>query len=102
MDKALFKELMAAHGMPQVDYVAMREGGPPITLAPPAFVKPARLGSSVGIGRRGRGGPGRRARAGAFKHDPLVVVERFSDGLEVECSVLGNGDPKASSRERSS
>ena len=50
MDKALFKELMTAHGIPQVDDVAIREGGE-VTLAPPVFVKPARLGSSVGIGK---------------------------------------------------
>ncbi len=50
MDKAVFKELMTAHGIPQVDYVAIREGGA-VTLPPPVFVKPARLGSSVGIGK---------------------------------------------------
>ena len=95
MDKALFKELMTAHDIPQVDYVAIREGGT-VTLAPPVFVKPARLGSSVGIGKAWSESDLDGALAGAFKHDPLVLVERFSDGLEVECSVLGHRDPIAS------
>jgi D-alanine-D-alanine ligase len=95
MDKAVFKELMTAHGIPQVEYVAIREGGK-VTLAPPVFVKPARLGSSVGIGKAWSEADLDGSLAGAFKHDPLVLVERFSDGLEVECSVLGHRDPIAS------
>ncbi|HYN91499.1 MAG TPA: D-alanine--D-alanine ligase family protein [Thermoleophilaceae bacterium] len=95
MDKALFKDLMSAHGIPQVDYVAIREGGE-VTLAPPVFVKPARLGSSVGIAKAWSEAELDAALAGAFEHDPLVLVERFSDGLEVECSVLGHRDPIAS------
>jgi D-alanine-D-alanine ligase len=95
MDKAVFKDLMSAHGIPQVDYVAVREGAP-VTLAPPVFVKPARLGSSVGIGKAWSESDLDGALAGAFEHDPLVLVERFSDGLEVECSVLGHRDPIAS------
>jgi len=95
MDKAVFKDLMRAHGIPQVDYVAVREGAE-VTLPPPVFVKPARLGSSVGIGKAWSEADLDGALAGAFKHDPLVLVERFSDGLEVECSVLGHRDPIAS------
>ena len=95
MDKAVFKDLMSAHGIPQVDYVAVREGGA-VTLAPPVFVKPARLGSSVGIGKAWSESDLDGALAGAFEHDPLVLVERFSNGLEVECSVLGHRDPIAS------
>jgi D-alanine-D-alanine ligase len=95
MDKAVFKDLMSAHGIPQIEYVAIREGGE-ITLAPPVFVKPARLGSSVGIGKAWSESELDSALAGAFEHDPLVLVERFCDGLEVECSVLGHRDPIAS------
>src|SRR5918992_1861413 len=51
MDKALFKDLMAAHGVPQVDYAVVRDGTGPGSLGPPVFVKPARLGSSVGVSR---------------------------------------------------
>jgi D-alanine-D-alanine ligase len=97
MDKALFKELMAAHGVPQGEYAVVREGGEPNTLGPPVFVKPARLGSSVGISKAVSEVELDQALALAFEHDPVVVVERMITGMEVECSVLGNGNPQASS-----
>jgi D-alanine-D-alanine ligase len=96
MDKALFKDLMAAHGVPQGDYAVARYGQAPPTFGPPAFVKPARLGSSVGISKAVSEVELDRALELAFEHDPVVVVERLVEGLEVECSVLGNGDPQAS------
>jgi D-alanine-D-alanine ligase len=96
MDKAVFKELMTAHGVPQGDYAVVRAGGPPTTFGPPAFVKPARLGSSVGISKAVSEVNLDRAIELAFEHDPVVVVERLVEGMEVECSVLGNGDPQAS------
>jgi D-alanine-D-alanine ligase len=95
MDKAVFKALMASHGIPQIEYVAVREGMP-VTLAPPAFVKPARLGSSVGISKAWSEADLDAALAHAFEHDPVALVERYSEGLEVECSVLGHRDPVAS------
>ena len=111
MDKALFKDLMAAHGVPQVDYAVVREGAAsartgaiPIvrdgdsrgSLGPPVFVKPARLGSSVGISKAVSEVELDRGLALAFEHDPVVVVERMATGIEVECSVLGNREPEAS------
>jgi D-alanine-D-alanine ligase len=96
MDKALFKDLMAAHGVPQGEYAVARAGGEPNTLGPPVFVKPARLGSSVGISKAVSEVELDRALELAFEHDPVVVVERLVAGMEVECSVLGNGDPQAS------
>jgi D-alanine-D-alanine ligase len=96
MDKALFKDLMAAHGVPQVDYAVVRDGAGPGSLGPPVFVKPARLGSSVGISRAVSEVELDRALALAFEHDPVVVVERMASGMEVECSVLGNREPEAS------
>jgi D-alanine-D-alanine ligase len=96
MDKALFKDLMAAHGVPQGDYAVVRDGGEPNALGPPVFVKPARLGSSVGISKAVSELELDRALALAFEHDPIVIVERMLTGMEVECSVLGNGDPQAS------
>jgi D-alanine-D-alanine ligase len=96
MDKALFKDLMAAHGVPQVDYAVVRDGDRSGSLGPPVFVKPARLGSSVGISRAVSEVELDRAFEVAFEHDPVVVVERMAAGLEVECSVLGNRDPQAS------
>jgi D-alanine-D-alanine ligase len=96
MDKALFKDLMAAHGVPQVDYAVVRDGSGPGSLGPPVFVKPARLGSSVGISRAVSAVELERGLALAFEHDPVVVVERMATGMEVECSVLGNREPEAS------
>ncbi|HEV3056058.1 MAG TPA: D-alanine--D-alanine ligase family protein [Solirubrobacteraceae bacterium] len=99
MDKVLFKDLMSDHGIPQVRYAAVRgdvelDGARALGL--PVFVKPARLGSSVGIARVGEPSELEPAVRAALEHDPLVIVEAAAKGLEVECSVLGNGDPIAS------
>jgi D-alanine-D-alanine ligase len=97
MDKALFKDLMAAHDVPQVEYAVVRDGEEPRLSFPlPVFVKPARLGSSVGISKASSSVELRESLHSAFDHDPLVLVERMADGLEVECSVLGNRSPEAS------
>jgi D-alanine-D-alanine ligase len=106
MDKIVFKELMAGAGIPQVDYRAVTARdweldpstvlGGLAALGLPVFVKPARLGSSVGIGRVLEPGELPAALADAFRHDPLVIVEASATGLEVECSVLGNEDPVVS------
>ncbi|HEY2161794.1 MAG TPA: D-alanine--D-alanine ligase family protein [Solirubrobacteraceae bacterium] len=106
MDKVTFKELMARHGVPQVDYRAIREdqfrseGSTALAslhaLGLPVFVKPARLGSSVGIARVADADEMPGALEAAFEHDPLVIVEAAAAGLELECSVIGNRDPVAS------
>ena len=59
-------------------------------LGAPVFVKPARLGSSVGISKVWSEAEMGEALDAAFAHDSLVIVEGFSDGMEVECSVLGD------------
>jgi D-alanine-D-alanine ligase len=89
MDKLLFKDLMAQSGLPQVAYA---RGGDPAAadaLGRPCWVKPARLGSSVGIVRVGEGDDLASAVETACEHDPHVIVEAHAGGLEVECSVLG-------------
>lgn len=99
MDKVTFKDLMARGGVPQVDYVALREGDDPSPaerLGVPVFVKPSRLGSSVGISKVTRAADLSAALRHAFQHDPRVIVEAMAHGVEVECSVIGNGDPVAS------
>jgi D-alanine-D-alanine ligase len=96
MDKVLFKELMATARLPQVAYAAVREGDPPPELGLPVFVKPARLGSSVGISKASTAGELAAALASAFEHDSLVIVEAMAEGMEVECSVTGNDSPEAS------
>jgi D-alanine-D-alanine ligase len=95
MDKALFKDLMSAHGIPQVEFSVVRDGDRP-AVRPPAFVKPARLGSSVGISKASSEADLDGALLNAFEHDPVVLVERFSAGIEIECSVLGHREPIAS------
>ena len=99
MDKVTFKDLMGHAGVPQVDYAGLREGDDRSELERlglPVFVKPSRLGSSVGISKVESAGDLDAALADAFRHDPLVIVEAMSDGLEVECSVTGNETPEAS------
>jgi D-alanine-D-alanine ligase len=95
MDKLVFKDLMRAHGIPQVDYEAVAPGAV-ARMQPPVFVKPSRLGSSVGISKATTADELSGALATAFAHDPRVIVEAFSGGMEVECAVLGNEDPDAS------
>jgi D-alanine-D-alanine ligase len=99
MDKVVFKQLMAAAGVPQVDYAALTEADDPARLERlglPVFVKPARLGSSLGISKASSAEELPGALRAAFEHDPLVIVEAMASGMEVECSVMGNGDPVAS------
>jgi D-alanine-D-alanine ligase len=96
MDKALFKELMASRGLPQVDHAALRKGAELDSvverLGLPLFVKPARLGSSVGISKVSSAAELPAALEVSFDHDPVALLERMSSGMEVECSVIGNGE----------
>ena len=62
-------------------------------LGYPCFVKPARLGSSVGISRVAARDELEAAVTLAFRHDSKVLVEEMIRGREVECGVLGNADP---------
>jgi len=106
MDKVVFKEVLAAAGVPQVGYAAVRQpewqtdpSGVRARLEAlglPLFVKPARLGSSVGIVKVTEVDEIDGALETAFGHDGLVIVEAFSPGMEVECSVLGLAEPDAS------
>jgi len=99
MDKLAFKDRMAVAGLPQVDHAALTQGDDRAALdrlGLPVFVKPARLGSSVGISKVSTAEELPAALEAAFAHDPLVIVEAMSHGLEIECSVIGNGDPLAS------
>ncbi len=99
MDKVVFKDLLTAAGVPQVDYVAVRPGDDPAAierLGLPVFVKPARAGSSIGIVKVTDWSELPAALESAFGYDSLVIAEAFSDGLEVECAVLGNEAPEVS------
>jgi D-alanine-D-alanine ligase len=99
LDKVLFKRLMSAAGaVPQVDYVGVREDGwrrsPGDRLAEierlelPVFVKPAHLGSSLGIVKVTAVEQLAPALDQAFAYEPLAIVEAMARGIEVECGVL--------------
>jgi D-alanine-D-alanine ligase len=92
LDKVVFKELMAQRGLAQVDYALVQEGDDPPDVGYPCWVKPARLGSSVGIVRVASADEMPAALKAAFGHDPRVIVEGHSAGMEVEASVLGHTD----------
>jgi D-alanine-D-alanine ligase len=99
MDKDLFKAVMRDKGIPVVDSVTVLERNRMQVENPfgyPVVVKPARLGSSVGISvvrTPGELGPGIDL---ALEHDEKALLEEFVTGIEVECSVLGNEEPIAS------
>jgi D-alanine-D-alanine ligase len=97
MDKDLFKKVLRDSGLPVAKHVALREGDEPENpFGYPCFVKPARLGSSVGISKAHDDAELHDAVALAFRHDDKVLVEEFLDGVEVEVGVLGNREPIAS------
>jgi D-alanine-D-alanine ligase len=92
LDKVVFKDLMAQAGIPQVGYALVEAGQqrPDLShLGLPVWVKPARLGSSVGIVPVTRAEDLDAALDEAFAHDDRVIVEASAPGAEVECSVLG-------------
>lgn len=100
VDKVLFKRLMSASAVPQVEHLGVAEErwrrsraqvlGEAVALGLPVFVKPARLGSSVGIVKVTESERMAAALDGAFAHDGLVIVEAMAHGAEVECAVLGS------------
>jgi D-alanine-D-alanine ligase len=107
MDKALFKQLMRAHGVPLVEYILCGRGEIAHDLdgvvrraeavAPyPLFAKPANLGSSVGVTRCANRSDLVEGLAEAARYDRRVLVERGVDAREIEVSVLGNETPQAS------
>ncbi len=97
MDKDLFKAVLRDRGIPVARNVTLRDGDPPEhPFAYPLFVKPARLGSSVGISKVRDAGELTAAIDLARRHDDKVLIEESIEGVEVECGVLGNREPLAS------
>jgi D-alanine-D-alanine ligase len=104
MDKALFKGLMRAHALPVVPYLVVKrrdwEAQPQEVLTRieeeigyGCFVKPANLGSSVGISKANSRAELRQALDAAAHYDRKLLVEVAVDAREIEVSVLGNDDP---------
>jgi D-alanine-D-alanine ligase len=97
MDKDLFKAVLRDRGIPVAASVTLRPGDAAANpFGYPVFVKPARLGSSVGITKARSEAELEAAVALARRHDDKVLVEELQPGMEVECGVLGNRDPVAS------
>jgi D-alanine-D-alanine ligase len=97
MDKDLFKSVLRDHGIPVTENITLRAGDEPRNpFGFPCFVKPARLGSSVGITKAHDDDELARGVALAFEHDEKVLVERYVSGVEVEVGVLGSSRPEAS------
>ena len=100
MDKLTLKRLFAERGLPQVEFVGAGEPGWRErcgAMGLPLWVKPSRLGSSVGISRvESLDEELDRAVELALRHDPRVIVEASAHGREVECSLLGNEQVEAS------
>jgi D-alanine-D-alanine ligase len=107
MDKAMAKEVLASHGLPQVRSGAVRDvefDADPVGLSAsigeelgfPLFVKPANLGSSIGVTRvLDRAGLPAAMRV-AFSYDEWLVVEEEVRGREIECGLLGYPNLEAS------
>jgi D-alanine-D-alanine ligase len=101
MDKDVMKRLCRDRGLPIVEYfVASRaeiEAGEVKYEIPfPVFVKPANLGSSVGISKAHDCQELKEALSLAAQYDRKILIERGIEGREFECAVLGNEDPQAS------
>jgi D-alanine-D-alanine ligase len=104
MDKDVMKRLLRDAGIPVAKFLVLTRADAGRTdfaaavsaLRSPVFVKPANLGSSVGISRAGTPAEYRKATASAFTYDSKVIVEEAVLGREIECSVLGNEEPAAS------
>ena len=108
MDKSVSKVLLAAHGLPVVPYEVVRgvdwDADPDAVVARldaaldyPRFVKPANLGSSIGVSRARDATELHAAIADAYGYDDTLVIETaVPDPREIECSVMGNDAPEAS------
>jgi D-alanine-D-alanine ligase len=96
MDKDLFKAVLRDKGIPVPASLTIRRGDSEAVENPfgfPVVVKPARLGSSVGITIARTAAELERGIGLAFEHDEKILLEEHVSGIEVECGVLGNEHP---------
>lgn len=103
MDKEVAKRLLKAAGLSVADAIVYRRGDPipafphvTLELGNPVFVKPADMGSSVGVSKVYNEAQFGEAMAEALTHGRKVLIEQAIHGREIECSVLGNDKPEAS------
>ncbi len=98
MDKDVAKRLMRDSGLPIARFLSFALGDKPAfeavvaELGGPVFVKPASLGSSVGVSKAGTAKEFAEAIAEAFRHDRKILVEEYVRGREIECGVLEDED----------
>ncbi len=100
LDKDVMKRLLVGAGIPVADFRVVHATDPRPAwdaiagvLGAPVFVKPANLGSSVGIRKVSAAGAFGDAVEQAFAYDTKIIIERAIAGREIECAVLGNDDP---------
>ena len=104
MDKEIMKRLLKEAGLPLGKFIVIKEGDHENIswfqvakeLGSPVFIKPANLGSSVGVSKVENEQQFQEALLLAFSYDLKVIVEEFIPGREIECAVLGNEQPRAS------
>ena len=99
MDKEVMKRLCRERGLPVVDYVTLYRGAldvESVHMPYPLFVKPANLGSSVGVAKVKDAAELKAAVENAAAYDRKIIVERGVIGREFECAVIGNDKPEAS------
>lgn len=102
MDKDFMKRLLRDADMPVAKFMTYMDPQEvqfkivKKTLGLPFFVKPVNTGSSVGISKVKSEAEFKKAIADAFKYDTKIIIEEFIAGRELECAVIGNGDPIAS------
>ncbi len=102
MDKDVMKRLLRDAGIPIGKFVTIRSGekvnfnNVKKELGLPLFIKPANMGSSVGISKVRNEAEFKKAVTDAFLYDTKIIIEEFIDGREIECALLGNGVPMAS------
>jgi D-alanine-D-alanine ligase len=107
MDKAMAKTVLGAHGLHQARWRTLRVADRDnfgaeaaestiAELGPDVFVKPANMGSSIGISKVRTADGLQTAIDEALLYDDLVILEQGVEGREIECAVLGNDDPIAS------
>ena len=102
MDKDIMKKLLKEAKIPigkfitlksddKIDFNKLRK-----FLGLPFFIKPANMGSSVGVSKVKNINEFKKAIQEAFEYDTKIIIEEFIKGREIECSVLGNNNPIAS------
>lgn len=102
MDKDVSKRLLKDAGLPIVKYLVFKDGQKisfekiKKNLGLPFFIKPANLGSSVGISKVKNRSEFTMALKNAFSFDSKIIIEEYIKGKEIECSILGNENPIAS------